>query len=127
MLNERASLGRRGEHLAVEWLTGRGYAIRERNVRLPPWGEIDIVAEREGLLVLVEVRTRRGDAFGGALGSLSAAKRRRMLNAALAYSVLLGDDPPPLRVDLIGVQLDRVGRLLTIEHRANVVEGDESL
>ena len=121
-MTARAGLGARGEQLATAYLERRGYAVRARNVRLPPWGEIDIVAERDGTLVFVEVRTRRGDRFGGPLDSLTPAKRRRMVRAAYAYLSRLGKEPPPARIDVIGVTLDLRGRLVRIEHVENAVE-----
>ena len=121
-MTARAGLGARGEQLAAAHLERQGYTVRARNVRLPPWGEIDIVAERDGVLVLVEVRTRRGDRFGGPLDSLTPAKRRRMVRAAYAYLSRLGDDPPPARIDVIGVSLDLRGRLISIEQVENAVE-----
>jgi putative endonuclease len=121
-MTERASLGARGEQLAVAYLQQRGYSIRARNVRLPPWGEIDIVAERGGVLALVEVRLRRGARLGGPLESIGPAKRARMLNAAHAYLTSLGDDPPPARIDVVGITLDVAGRLLRIDHVEHAVE-----
>jgi putative endonuclease len=121
-MNARAGLGARGEQLAAAYLEQHGYHIRARNVRLPPWGEIDVVAERDGELALVEVRIRRGARLGGPLESISPAKRARMLRAAQAYLTGLGDDPPPARIDVIGITLDSASRLERIEHVENAVE-----
>lgn len=121
---DRRYLGAAGERLAAQYLEGQGYRVVARNVRLPPWGEIDLVAERDGTLALVEVRVRRGQAFGGALGSITPAKRARMLRTALAYLVALGDAAPPARIDVVAVTLDRLGRLMRIEHVINAVEAE---
>ncbi len=118
----RRELGAAGERLAAAHLERAGYRVRERNVRVPPWGEIDIVAERDGVLVLVEVRTRRGDRFGDALSSVTLAKQQRMRRAAQAYLGALGDDAPPARIDVVGVTLDSAGRLVSIAHIENAVE-----
>jgi putative endonuclease len=121
---DRRRLGAAGEWLAARYLEGQGYRVVARNVRLPPWGEIDLVAERDGTLALVEVRVRRGQAFGGALGSITPAKRARMLRAALIYLAALGDAAPPARIDVVAVTLDRLGRLVRIEHVINAVEAE---
>ena len=63
----RQGLGRTGERLAAEALSSRGYCILERNFRCRH-GEIDLVAEEEHDLVFVEVKARRGVAFGAASG-----------------------------------------------------------
>ncbi len=123
MSTERAALGAFGERLAAGHLRRAGYAIVATNVPVRPWGEIDIVAQQEDTVVLVEVRTRRGDHFGGAAWSITPTKQRRMLRAATAYLTSLGDNAPAARIDVVLVNLDARGRLMGIEHIENAVEG----
>jgi putative endonuclease len=122
-MTDRADLAALGERLAAGRLRRDGYEIVATNVAVRPWGEIDIVARREGLLALVEVRARRGEAFGGAGFSLSPAKLRRMRHAAVAYLARFGDEPPPARIDVMLVSFDARGKLIGIEHIENAVEG----
>ena len=84
MSNSRQQLGQRGEELARTRLVKMGYTILEINHRSGS-GEIDVVAEQEGTLVFVEVRTRRGNAFGTPEESVTPRKRSRMVDAAQAY------------------------------------------
>ena len=63
MTNPRISLGRSGEAVARSFLLRRGYAILETNYRCP-WGEVDIVASQDGVLVFVEVRRPPGPRNG---------------------------------------------------------------
>ena len=80
-------MSRRGaaaESLAAAFLECRGLIILERNYRCR-FGEIDLVARSGALLVFVEVRARRSEAFGGAAGSITAAKRRRLVATARHY------------------------------------------
>ena len=77
----RQRLGTQTEELAVRVLQQAGFAILERNYRCRG-GEIDIVARRDSLLVIAEVRLRSGGAFGGAAASITAAKRRRIVRTA---------------------------------------------
>jgi len=123
-MTDRADLGALGERLAAGRLRRDGYEIVAANVAVRPWGEIDLVARRDGMLALVEVRTRRGDAFGGAALSITPAKRRRMVHAATAYLSGFGDHPPAARIDVILVNFDRAGKLLGIEHIENAVEAE---
>ena len=124
MLDPRHLLGQAGERLAVAYLEEHGYRIRGRNLRLPPWGEVDIVAERDDVIALVEVRLRRGDRYGAAAESLSPTKQRRMLRAAARYAQLLGSENQTVRIDFIAVSLDARGALRSIEHFENAVEGE---
>ena len=96
--NGRRALGELGERLAAEHLTAKGYRIRERNFRTAA-GEIDIVAEADGVLAFVEVRCRRGSSMGTAAESLSAAKQRRMLDMAEAYGQARDELPEQWRID----------------------------
>ena len=77
-------MNRRGdaaESLVAEFLERQGLKILERNYRCR-FGEIDLVARTGALLVFVEVRARKSEAFGGAAGSITATKRRRLVAAA---------------------------------------------
>lgn len=77
-------LGDAAESLAADFLQRRGLIILERNYRCR-FGEIDLVARSGELLVFVEVRARSSEAFGGAAGSITATKRRRLVATARHY------------------------------------------
>ena len=115
MSHPRRRLGQFGERLAVQHLLSQGYSIRERNFRSRE-GEIDIIAEGDGVLAFVEVRTRRGGAMGSALESLTPAKQRRILALAEAYGQERSDLPLQRRVDVIALDLAPNGRLLSLQH-----------
>jgi len=104
-------LGRVAEQRAAALLIAHGYELLERNYRCR-MGELDLVARRGALLVIVEVRLRTSRAFGGAAASISASKRRRIL---LAARHLLARRPAlaRLRVRFDAVLLD--GEHLPIE------------
>jgi putative endonuclease len=73
--------GAAAESLAVDFLTGRGLAVLERNMRCKV-GEIDLVCLDGAVLVMIEIRHRtRGD-YGGALASVDATKRRKLVRSA---------------------------------------------
>ncbi len=57
-IHPNIAIGKWGEEIASQFLSRQGYIIVDRNVRTPD-GEIDIIAEKEGELVFVEVKTRR--------------------------------------------------------------------
>jgi len=118
----RLRLGDFGERVAIQHLEAKGYRIRDRNFRTRH-GEIDIVAEGDNLVAFVEVRSRRGGAFGGAIQSLSPAKQRRLVALAEAYGESRGDLPPQWRIDVIAVDLAPDGRVLSVQHIENAVEG----
>jgi putative endonuclease len=85
--------GAAAEAIAERFLEARGLCIVERNYRCRG-GEIDLVAREGSTLVFVEVRLRRGRAFGGAAESITPAKRKRLAFAARHYLGRLGREPP---------------------------------
>ncbi len=119
----RRQLGAFAERLASGYLEQRGYIIRARNVHLRI-GEIDLVAEKDGVTVLVEVRARRQGDLGSALASLSRAKQHRMRIAAEQFLALHPEVPQEARIDLVAVALSRSGVFQSIDHIENAVEGD---
>ncbi|HEY7419023.1 MAG TPA: YraN family protein [Ktedonobacteraceae bacterium] len=106
----RQGLGRTGERLAAEELSRRGYRILERNFRCR-YGEIDLVAEQQGELVFVEVKTRRGDAWGRPEEAVTLQKQQKIVRAALCYLELHGCVEQAWRVDVVAVQMSVRGKL----------------
>jgi putative endonuclease len=121
MPDRRRALGQHGEALAARELERRGYRLLARNWRCPA-GEIDILAERGGVLVFVEVRTRRGDAHGTPQESITPAKQAKLIEVAQTY--LAEQDTPDIdwRIDVVAVALSVRGRLVSIDVIENAVE-----
>ncbi len=71
--------GRHAETLALWWLRAKGYRIRGRRVRLPE-GEIDLIAERAGVIAFVEVKARANVTLG--LESVAPRQQARIAAAA---------------------------------------------
>ena len=98
---EHNVLGHTGEDDAADYLAREGYHILDRNWR-SGHKEIDIVAEKGGVLVIVEVKTRRDARFGKPEDAVSENKIRRIVLAADAYVRLYRIDMP-VRFDIITV------------------------
>ena len=76
--------GRMAEEESARFLERKGYRIVERNYRCRG-GEIDIVAERGGIIAFVEVKERSGSRFSLPREAVTPAKQRRIRTAALWY------------------------------------------
>ncbi len=85
--------GARAEELCAELLRKAGLRVLARNWRCR-LGEIDLVAEEGGTLVFAEVRYRRGERYGGAAESVTAAKQARLVAAARLYLMRRPDAGP---------------------------------
>ncbi len=98
---------------ALAWLQARGLVLEQRNYRVARGpsargGEIDLVMrDRDGTLVFVEVRQRRGSQHGGAAASVTPAKQRRLLLAAQHY-LLRFAAPPPCRFDVLALDGEHI-------------------
>ena len=77
-------LGKKGEELAVQYLTEQGLEICERNWR-NKHKEIDIIAKDGDELVVVEVKTRQHDDYGEPDLAVTRQKQLRLIYAANAY------------------------------------------
>jgi putative endonuclease len=80
MKNLRAQHGVAAERLAAQYLRVRGLEILARNLRCKA-GELDLVCLDGGVLAIVEVRQRRSPEFGGAAGSVTLSKQRKIIRA----------------------------------------------
>jgi putative endonuclease len=127
--DDRGGFGRHGEELAARHLAAKGYHIVARNWRCPrdgtvavAGGEIDLVARDGDELAIVEVRARRGRAYGSPEESITAAKQARLVDLAEAYVQAEGW-PGPWRIDVVAIEMDRRGRLLRLDHYENAVTG----
>ncbi len=95
--------GKWGERLAVQLLRSKGWKIIGERVRVGKRDELDIIADHGGVLVFVEVKTRKNEDFGRPISAVNQAKRHHLSRAAVAY--LKRQKPPPdyFRFDVIEV------------------------
>ena len=113
-------LGDAGETAARGYLERKGYTILDANFRCP-YGEVDLVARKDDCLVFLEVRTRSGNGFGSPEESITPEKGRRLIATAETYIQSRTDLPADWRIDLVGVDVDRRGRITRIEQTENAV------
>ena len=118
----RQGLGRTGERLAAEELSRRGYHILEKNFRCS-YGEIDLVAEDAQDLIFVEVKTRRGSAYGLPEEAVTLRKQRKIVQVASYYLDLHTCSERSWRIDVVAVQLDKGGKPEEIRVYQHAVTG----
>ena len=106
MVDHRAGpgrLGRGGERAALILLLLKGYRPRHRNWRGPS-GELDLVVERGGRIVFVEVKARSSELFGGAVAAFDRDKRLAVARTTAAYLSRNGLWDRPCRFDLVTIE-----------------------
>jgi putative endonuclease len=102
---DRYAIGHRAEDLAVAHVEREGFRVLWRNVRIGPL-EIDLVAKKDDLVIIVEVRSRGASAFEGPLASIGWNKRRMLLRAARGLwrgRLKKMPDVERVRIDVIAV------------------------
>lgn len=76
--------GRRGEDLAVKELKKLGYKLINRNVTTP-YGEADVIVQKDGRIVFVEVKSRSGVSFGEPKDAVDYRKQEKYRRIAEYY------------------------------------------
>lgn len=116
-------MGSWGEDLAASYLQERNYHILARNYQ-KPWGEIDLIAEKDGVMVFCEVKTNtkdQGFSFAPEL-RVNSKKARHILRTA---KIFLNSHYPGVekewRLDIISVTLNRAKRQAVIRHFKNAL------
>lgn len=119
MINSKQATGRWGEDAATEYLKANGYEVLARNVH-GTHGEIDIIANKDGLLVFVEVKTRRSHDFAYPEDSVTHRKQAYLLSAAEEYLQAHPESSDSWQFDVIAVE-GKPGGKAQIAHFENVI------
>ena len=123
-MTDTLRLGERGEALAWNFLRNRGYSIVEKNYRTR-FGEMDVVARKDGVLVFIEVKTRRDHRFGLPLEAVDWKKRRKLTLVAQCYLQSRKLENKPARFDILSVTWNGTGepRFSLLEDAFPAAEG----
>ncbi|MBW1298533.1 YraN family protein [Aquimarina litoralis] len=109
---EHNTLGKEGEKLAIEFLEKKGYAILEKNFRYQK-AEVDIIAQKETTVIVVEVKTRSTPEFGDPQDFVKP-KQIQLLVKAIDHYVVENDLDVEIRFDIIAIIKNTLGT--KIEH-----------
>lgn len=116
MTSHNQRVGAWGEETAVVWLTGKGYEVMRRNIRTP-FGEIDILAQKNGVTLFIEVKTLTSSRSFFPEHQITNRKREHMLNSAAHYATENGIER--WQVDVIAVE-GKPGETPVIHHFENI-------
>ncbi|OCB77267.1 YraN family protein [Flavobacterium crassostreae] len=94
-------LGKLGEEMAVAYLEKQGYEILDTNWTFQK-AEIDIIARKEAVLAIVEVKTRSSVAFGLPQDFVNPKKIQLLVKAVNAYVAIKNLDTE-VRFDIIAI------------------------
>jgi putative endonuclease len=97
--------GAQAEQLALQYLQQQGLRWRASNVRFAV-GELDLVMQDGATVVIVEVRYRQSQRFGGALASVTPRKQARIIAADQHYVIIQGLTTAAIRFDVVALSGD---------------------
>lgn len=109
---EHNELGKFGEELAVAFLQKEGYTILETNWTFQK-AEIDIIAQKDSVLAIVEVKTRSSIEFGLPQDFVKPKKIQLLVKAVNEY-IVSNDLEAEVRFDIIAIYKE--GKDYKMEH-----------
>ncbi|MDP2648322.1 MAG: YraN family protein [bacterium] len=127
----RKKVGNLGEDIACRFLKGRGFVVLDRNYS-KKWGEIDIIAEREGRVHFVEVKsvTREPQNHDGGVSRerdyvpeelVDLRKLRKLARTAMLYMENTKDERE-YQIDVVVVILDNRTRTAKCRYFGQALE-----
>ena len=110
------AIGDRGEDAVAQYLTDCGYRLIARNYNVPGVGELDIVVEKEGVLYITEVKSRRNiGPYPNSADAVDYRKRRRIYKAARYFMAARGYYGRDIVFQVGCVTHDETGRIQKVE------------
>lgn len=119
---DKKELGYFGEKVVAYYLQKKGYKILRRNYTVKG-GEIDIIAEKDGMIAFVEVKTRSPDPLVNGLEAVTKAKQRRIIRTSEQYSYRNPHDLQP-RFDIAWVTV-RDRKVVGFQYIENAFDASE--
>src|SRR3989344_3887462 len=120
-MTTRSEFGNWAEDYVAQYLASRGYRVIESNYR-KPWGEIDIITKKQGVLIFFEVKASKDVAVGfEPENRVSPEKLRRLMRAIQTY--LAAKKYPPdqdRQIDVVALTLDQNRGVAKIKHFKNI-------
>ncbi len=114
-MGKHNEFGKEGEEIAVDFLCKKGYHVRHRNYRYLK-AEIDIIAEKDGILAIIEVRARSNDQIIKIADTITKRKIALLVMAANHYGTE-HDLDMEIRFDIIAILKNK--SVFTIDHVKN--------
>ncbi len=120
-MKNTSDFGQWAENYATQYLESKGYLILDKNYR-QKWGEIDIIAKKEGILIFTEVKANKSEVAGFAPEDRVNPEKLRRLNRAIQTYLASKKYGPEQewQIDIISLTLDRDRGVAKIKHFKNI-------
>ncbi|HOJ92121.1 MAG TPA: YraN family protein [Dictyoglomaceae bacterium] len=114
----KKEIGDIGEKFAVEFFERRGFNILHKNLRFK-FGELDLVVEKSGILVFVEVKTRSNNNFGEPIEAVDYKKQEKIKKMAEMFLANYKKIVKGVRFDVLSVIVLPEGKISSWEYIPN--------
>ncbi|MFH1030538.1 MAG: YraN family protein [bacterium] len=111
----RKAIGNYGEKLAIDYLLRNGYNILDTHFS-GRFGEVDIVAAKEGKIHFVEVKSRTNDYSGSPEEGLTWTKIKKIKMTCKHYIYKNKIQTDNYQLDLLAIQIDKFNKKVKIRH-----------
>ena len=117
-----------GERLAVKFLISKGFEIIDQNIRLGKFSELDIVAMKDRVLHIIEVKTvykcgKPGDNLEFPIYNITPRKMAHLKLGGQLYVQKLKFNNIDITIDAIGCIVDNCHKKSWIRFYPNILEG----
>lgn len=112
----RHRCGVAGEEVARQFLERQGWVVMSHRFRVGRL-EVDLIARNGSLVAFIEVKTRRGTAFGSPFEAVTWQKKREITRVAQGWMDRFGRPGDVYRFDVIGVTM--AGPVTSVQHVAD--------
>jgi putative endonuclease len=123
MPSPKRKFGDAGEKIAEKYLKEKGYTIIDQNYR-KPYGEIDLIAKKDRMLVFIEVKTRDMKYVQHFLPeqSVNRSKARKIKKVCQVYLLEKHYSPnQEWKIDIIAISIDVESKKARIRHLENAI------
>ena len=120
-MKNTSEFGQWAEWHVAQYIKSKGYEIVDRNYS-KKWGEIDIVAKKEGILVFIEVKANKREIAGFEPERRINSEKLRRLNRAIQTYLASRKYPADQKhqVDIASLTLDQDRGVAKIKHFKNI-------
>ena len=115
MKSYNKDIGSYTENIAATYLLSNGYSILDRNYR-NKFGEVDIICQKDNLIIFVEIKSRYTNSFGSPLESVSCHKQKKIILLSKFYILYKKLSDFNIRYDVIEIYLNHLNNTYEVNH-----------
>lgn len=114
-MNYNKAIGKYGETIATDYLINNGYEILDKNFQTR-YGEVDIIGQKNDMIIFFEVKSRYTNSFGTPLESVTCHKKGKIISISSYYIYVNNLYDYNIRYDVIEIIFNHLNDTYKINH-----------